>query len=117
MGLFHKPLGHLVQRELANWLWGVLIARTQDSAARSKPRLHRCGPLTLLCEGSPGHAFLEPTIRFHGQQEEGFRALAVALEHGLPVDSIRRYWSILCGEPHGPHWEMTFREKDSRCDQ
>jgi hypothetical protein len=69
------------------------------------------------CEGGEGHAFLEPTVRFYGQHEEGFRALAVALEHGIPVDAIRRYWSVIAGEPHGPRWEMTFREKDSRCDQ
>jgi hypothetical protein len=65
------------------------------------------------CEGGKGHAFLEPTIRLYGQHEEGFRALAVALEHGLPVDSLRRYWTIIGGEPHGPRWELTFREKGS----
>jgi hypothetical protein len=35
------------------------------------------------CEGGDGHAFLEPTIRFHGHKSEGFRALAAALEAGL----------------------------------
>ena len=28
------------------------------------------------CEGGDGHAFFEPTIRFHGDQSEGFKALA-----------------------------------------
>jgi len=69
------------------------------------------------CHGGRGHAFPEPTIRFYGQHEEGFRALAVALEHGIPVDSIRRYWTVLGAEPHGPRWEMTFRERDTRCVQ
>src|SRR5688500_15798303 len=37
------------------------------------------------CEGGPGHAYLEPTVRFHGDRGEGFRALAVGLQAGLPV--------------------------------
>ena len=61
------------------------------------------------CDGSPGHSYAEPTVRFFGQRDEGFRALAVALEHGIPVSSIRRYWDIVDGEPCGPDWEMTFR--------
>lgn len=60
------------------------------------------------CESGEGHCFAEPTIRFHGQREEGFRALAAALEVGLPVAAIRRVWRIIDGEPTGPDWEMTF---------
>lgn len=60
------------------------------------------------CEGGKGHAFFEPTVRFHGSQAEGFRALAVALQHGLKVCELRRYYSIEDGVPVGPHWEMTF---------
>lgn len=62
------------------------------------------------CEGGAGHSMLEPTVRFHGQNGEGFRALAVALGHGLPVSDLRRYWSVIDGEPTGPYWELTFRE-------
>ena len=61
------------------------------------------------CEGGEGHCFPEPTIRFAGQREEGFRALAVALEHGFPVRAIRRYWAVIDGEPSGPDWEIAFR--------
>jgi hypothetical protein len=61
------------------------------------------------CEGGQGHTFPEPTIRFHGDRSEGFRALDVAMKAGLPVMSLRRFWSIIDGEPVGPHWEMTFR--------
>jgi hypothetical protein len=61
------------------------------------------------CEGSQGHPYSEPTVRFFGQREEGFRALAIALERGFPVDAIRRFWDIIDGEPSGPYWEMTFR--------
>lgn len=60
------------------------------------------------CEGGQGHAFYEPTVRFHGNHAEGFRALAIALQHGLRVCELRRYYSVEDGEPVGPHWEMTF---------
>ena len=63
------------------------------------------------CEGGEGHSMPEPTVRFHGQRGEGFRALAVALEHGLPVLDLRRYWAIIEGEPTGPYWELTFRQR------
>ena len=61
------------------------------------------------CEGGDGHAFPEATVRFYGQQSEGFRALAIAVEHGLAVRELRRYWQVnRAGEPEGPHWELTF---------
>lgn len=59
------------------------------------------------CEGGPGHAFPEPTIRFHGDRSEGLRALAVALQHNLPVKQLRRVWDVLDGEPIGATWELT----------
>jgi hypothetical protein len=60
------------------------------------------------CQGGPGHCYPEPTIRFHGDHSEGFRALAVALRAGMPVASLNRHWSVIDGEPVGPHWEMVF---------
>lgn len=60
------------------------------------------------CQGGDGHAFPEPTVRFFGQREEGFRAYAVAKTYGLPVQAIRRYWHIIDGEPVGPQWEIVF---------
>lgn len=63
------------------------------------------------CEGGTGHAYPVPTVRFHGERSEGFRALAVALQHALPVQDLRRIWNIIDGEPVGPHWEMTFHKK------
>lgn len=61
------------------------------------------------CEGGAGHAYPEPTIRFHGGRPEGFRALAIALGGGqLKVRELRRVWPILDGEPTGPWWEITF---------
>ncbi len=59
------------------------------------------------CEGGNGHTYPEPTIRFHGERGQGFRALAVALEHGFRVNSLRRTWTIVDDEPTGPCWELT----------
>ncbi|MGH2878929.1 MAG: hypothetical protein ACRDK4_04890 [Solirubrobacteraceae bacterium] len=67
------------------------------------------------CEGGEGHGFFEPTIRFYGDNSEGFRALAVAVQRELPVAELRRYYQVnRAGEPEGPHWELTFRTKAPR---
>lgn len=63
------------------------------------------------CEGGPGHAYTEPTVRFHGGRAEGLRALSVALAARLPVSALRRTWPVIDDEPTGPHWEMTFAQK------
>jgi len=60
------------------------------------------------CEGGNGHAFSEPTIRFHGDSSEGFRVLALAQKNGLQVDQLRRYYQVQDGEPTGPYGELTF---------
>jgi hypothetical protein len=53
------------------------------------------------CEGGKEHPFQELTVRFFGGQAEGFRALGVALLHGLKVSELRRYWSVENGKPKG----------------
>lgn len=63
------------------------------------------------CEGGLGHSYAEPTVRFHGGREEGFRALAKAMQNGLPVSALRRVWSLVDGEPTGPTWELVFWKK------
>lgn len=60
------------------------------------------------CEGGRGHAFPEPTVRFHGGAHEGLRALAAAMDAALPVTALRRVWSMIDGEATGPSWELTF---------
>ena len=60
------------------------------------------------CEGGPGHAYPEPTVRFHGNQPEGFRALGIAMAARLRVSELRRVWPVIDGEPTGPWWELTF---------
>jgi hypothetical protein len=63
---------------------------------------------TESCEGGRGHSFPEPTVRFCGDATEGYRAVAIALQHGLKVSELRRFWSVQNGELNGPQWEMTF---------
>jgi len=60
------------------------------------------------CEGGEGHALPEPTVRFHGGKPDGLKALAVALDHDLPVKDLRRSWPVIDGEPTGPYWELAF---------
>lgn len=60
------------------------------------------------CEGGMGHAYPEPTVRFHGDIGEGHRALAAAVKAGLRVAELRRVWPVIDSEPTGPWWELTF---------
>jgi hypothetical protein len=60
------------------------------------------------CQGGEGHAYAEPTVRFHGDRSEGFRAVAVAFRHNFPVRALNRTWPCHDGEPTGPYWELTF---------
>lgn len=60
------------------------------------------------CQGGEGHTYPEPTVRFFGDRSVGFKALGVAMQHGLPVRELRRVWPVNDGEPTGPWWELTF---------
>jgi len=73
-------------------------------------RLRESGIETFeSCEGGGGHAYPEPTVRFHGDRSEGFRALASVLgKYDLRVASLRRVWQVSDGEPAGPYWEIAF---------
>jgi hypothetical protein len=80
------------------------------SDARSRDRPYVGSHDIESCEGGEGYGFPEPTIRFYGDNSEGFRALAAAVQRELPVRELRRYWQVSqAGEPEGPHWELTFR--------
>ena len=64
------------------------------------------------CEGGPGHSYPEPTVAFYGTHAAGWRAVAVCLDYGLPVLSLRRVWDVLdTSDVTGPHWEITFRRR------
>lgn len=60
------------------------------------------------CQGGEGHSYVEPTIEFYGEMGEGFRALGIALTHGLNVKQLNRQWKIQQGQPIGPQWSMVF---------
>lgn len=60
------------------------------------------------CEGGKGHSFSEPTVRFFGGASAGYHAAGVAISHGLPVRSLRRFWRFIDAELEGPNWEITF---------
>jgi hypothetical protein len=64
------------------------------------------------CEGGAGHSFPEPTVRFYGTPEAGWRAVGICLAYRLPILALRRVWYMLdSNEPTGPQWEITFRER------
>ena len=42
-----------------------------------------------------------------GGYADGYKAVAIALTHGLPVSNLRRYWSIIDHELVGSEWELT----------
>lgn len=63
------------------------------------------------CEGGDGHSYPEPTVRFHGGLDAGFRALAATAKKGFPVTALRRTWLVVDGEPTGPYWEIVFALK------
>lgn len=85
-----------------------------DPGIRSYVLALRAGGVETFesCEGGPGHAFPEPTIRFHGDRSEGFKAFAVAMGRGLPVYKLRLAYSVDDGLLNGPWWEMTFITTD-----
>jgi|GEM_PF-1121333 len=75
--------------------------------------LNRFGVETFeSCEGGEGHSFPEPTVRFHGDAGEGYRAVGILLSHGFPVSELRRRWSIEDSWTlTGPYWEVVFLRK------
>ncbi len=61
------------------------------------------------CQGGKGHSYPEPTVRFFGAPGKGFHAVQVAIEHGLPVRQLNRFWTVNgASEPEGPNWELVF---------
>jgi hypothetical protein len=63
------------------------------------------------CEGGDGHSFRRPTVKLYGSQGEGWRALALCMDYGYPVLRFERTWDMEDGEPSGPYWTITFRQK------
>src|SRR5690348_13251318 len=74
-----------------------------DPGVRQYVRILREGGVETFesCQGGPdparpdtGHAYPEPTVRFHGNSNAGWHALSVAHDHRLPVQSLARIWPI-----------------------
>ncbi len=112
-------LARLINEEMVDgWTWGAMGMKRDPNApehaldpeiARAvrvlqEGHVYTCGS----CIGGGEHPYPVPTVQFHGSQAEGFRALAIALEHGLRPTDLRRTWSVVDGEPTGPIWELTF---------
>jgi hypothetical protein len=57
------------------------------------------------CEGGPRHCDAEPNVDFgRGRRpEDGWKALAVALENRLSVLYLRLQWNVEFGHPTGPY--------------
>jgi hypothetical protein len=87
--------------------------RLDRGIAKAVKRLQASGIETFeSCEGGKGHAYTEPTVRFRGGPEAGWRALSVCLAYGLPVLALHRVWYVLdTNEPTGPDWEIVFRQR------
>ena len=60
------------------------------------------------CEGGKGHFYSRPTVVFCGHYDQGFKAVHIALENGLPVWQLRRRYMMVHGELTGPLWEIVF---------
>lgn len=86
-----------------------------DPGIREIVKILRDGGVTTSesCEGGPGHAYPEPTVRFCGDRPEGLQALYIAQSHALNVGELRRVWPIIDGEPTGPYWELTFPRRSA----
>ena len=62
------------------------------------------------CQGGEGHACPEPIVRFTGGKWAGYKAFAIAMEHGFPVLHLRYVHTVVDGLLESPCWEMTFDE-------
>lgn len=61
------------------------------------------------CEGGDGHSYRDPTVRFYGPPSDGWRAIALCKDRGLPVQHLSRCWDMDNDEPSGPYWQLEFR--------
>lgn len=81
-----------------------------DAGIREAVRVLRAAGVETFesCQGGAGHAYPEPTVRFHGDEGAGWEALGALIRQGLPIGDLRRTWPYTYGAPTGPYWEVTF---------
>ncbi len=63
------------------------------------------------CEGGPGHAFPEPTVRLSGDLTAVFDAMAavqVVVDAGLPIHELRHVWMVAHLPEFEQFWELVF---------
>lgn len=103
-----KHLGKVARKRLVQF--EPVVDMPLDAGIRDYVLALRSGGIETFesCEGGKGHAFPEPTIRFHGGISEGFKAFAVANQLALPVFKVRLSYTVLDGVLTGPWWEMVF---------
>ncbi len=63
------------------------------------------------CQGGVNHSFPEPTIKFHGDRNEGIRVAYICLQEFLSITEIRRTFSIENEEITMPYWEVVFKSE------
>ena len=64
------------------------------------------------CDGSTGHSFSEPTVKFYRTQAEGWKALGICKDYGFAVLELNRTWDVEDGEPSGPYWKIVLQRQD-----
>jgi hypothetical protein len=66
--------------------------------------------LVEACDASPGHCYPYPTVRIVGSPGAAWHAVAIALDHGLPLRDLAQVWAIGPTGPQGPPvWDLRFR--------
>jgi hypothetical protein len=63
------------------------------------------------CEGGPGHAYPEPSIDFLGGPAQGFAAVSIARQHGLPVAALYRVWNVQGDEITEVIWRLVLQSR------
>ncbi len=66
------------------------------------------------CEGGEGHPYKEPTIIFHGNPYEGFRAYTIVKNHGYLIDSLAYEYIESDGWLKGPYWRLVLAKLDRK---
>jgi len=95
---FHREIGR--DLPLDRWI-GFAVKVLRDAGIET----------VESCEGGGGHCYPEPTVRFVGTIAAGYRAVAAALDYGLPAHELRRVWTLRDGEMEGPVWDLVFYPK------
>jgi len=58
------------------------------------------------CHGTPNPCRHKPFVRFHGEPDDGLRALDIAMRRGLPVNRLNHCYEVNDGTTCGPYWEL-----------